>query len=261
MSKKAKRRQKQKQKRESGLEKVFFDAAASGDIDTVRQCIEEQGQKVDAKKAASELHPECMTPLLLACKHGRLKMVKFLVEDASADSDATDTNGCTALMIACLCGYRDIASFLLDNGSANAVHARASADGKTALMFACERGHAAIARLLVEKGADVNAGDERGSTALIAASIMGHLDTVKFLVEDAGADVNVTDADGDSALAQSGGNGHEDVASFLLAHGATKDFFVSALLGDLEAVTKAVEEDGQVGRQSGPCRACHSPLS
>ena len=43
--------------------------------------------------------------------------------------------------------------------------------------------------MLIEKGADVNAQDKKGGTALIKASEHGHTDLTELLI-NAGADVN-----------------------------------------------------------------------
>jgi ankyrin repeat protein len=63
------------------------------------------------------------------------------------------------------------ARFLLERGAdANA----ADDDGETALMCACESDSLPVARLLVELGgADVNAVDGKGQTALLYASDAG----------------------------------------------------------------------------------------
>ena len=43
--------------------------------------------------------------------------------------------------------------------------------------------------MLIEKGADVNATDSKGNTALHAAAVLGNEDSMKVLIS-AGADVN-----------------------------------------------------------------------
>ncbi len=52
---------------------------------------------------------------------------------------------------------------------------------------------------IIHAGADVNANDDNGDTALIIASENGYTDIMKILL-DAGADVNVKNKDGDTAL-------------------------------------------------------------
>jgi ankyrin repeat protein len=71
--------------------------------------------------------------------------------------------------------------------------------GKTALMWACEYGYKEIAELLIEKGADLNAQDKYGLTALIYATKWSQKEVVKLLLEK-GADMNIKDKDGRTAL-------------------------------------------------------------
>ena len=52
---------------------------------------------------------------------------------------------------------------------------------------------------MVEKGADINAQEDIGRTALMNASYNRHLKIVKFLIEN-GADVNIKNNDGKTAL-------------------------------------------------------------
>lgn len=60
--------------------------------------------------------------------------------------------------------------------------------GQTALMNAARDGQASIVRLLVARGADLNHHAKYGLTALMLAVIRGHTEVVRVLVE-AGADL------------------------------------------------------------------------
>ena len=71
----------------------------------------------------------------------------------------------------------------------------------------------------LDKGADVNAEDLRGYTALMAASDTGQLKAVKVLV-DKGADINAEDVNGRTALFQASKYGDKQVVDFLKARGA-----------------------------------------
>tara|TARA_B100000579_G_C22593386_1_gene739130 strand:- start:27 stop:815 length:789 start_codon:yes stop_codon:yes gene_type:complete len=71
--------------------------------------------------------------------------------------------------------------------------------GITALHWAAERGYEEIVKALVKAGADVNAKESAGWTALHYAGLCGFADIVQALVI-AGADVNATDNDGWTAL-------------------------------------------------------------
>lgn len=71
-------------------------------------------------------------------------------------------------------------------------------DGNTALMSAAGNRHTEIANALIKAGADVNAKINDGRTALMLAADQGHTETVNALIE-AGAD-DLTDNAGKTAL-------------------------------------------------------------
>ncbi len=82
---------------------------------------------------------------------------------------------------------------------------------------AAGRGDPAVVEALLAKGADVNAKDESGITALMWAS--GHLDVVQALLAE-GADVNAKRNDGLTLLMQASQLGHLDVVQALIDRGA-----------------------------------------
>lgn len=59
----------------------------------------------------------------------------------------------------------------------------ASIDGRPPLHYAADYGQADVLRYLIDKGADVNAKDKYGISALLAAIWEGHTACVKLMVE------------------------------------------------------------------------------
>jgi ankyrin repeat protein len=98
---------------------------------------------------------------------------------------------------------------------------------------AAGRGDLAAVEALLAKGADVNAKDAFGMTALEAASETGHLDVVQALI-DRGADVNAKDNGGLTALIRASLLGHLDVVQALIAKGA--DVNAKTTIGGLTAL-------------------------
>jgi ankyrin repeat protein len=93
--------------------------------------------------------------------------------------------------------------------------------GITPLMYAALYGDAASARLLLDAGADPNARNDAGATALMWA--VDDLETTRMLLERR-ADPNARSMDGRSALVLAAGrNGAGDVVKVLLDFGATVD--------------------------------------
>ena len=113
-------------------------------------------------------------------------------------------------------GNKETVEKLLKEGAD--VNAKNS-EGYTALELASRNGHTEIVSMLLEKGADVNAKTNEGITALIRASEKGHTETVARLLEK-GADVNAKDSDGWTALMWASRNGHTETVTILLEEGA-----------------------------------------
>ena len=105
-------------------------------------------------------------------------------------------------------------------GVVNPYAALSQAEKNTALLLEAARdGHAEVVRLLLAAGADVNAQNQFGYTALMGAAFHGHFEVVRLLLA-AGADVNTQDQGGSTALILAAINGHAEVVRLLLAAGA-----------------------------------------
>ncbi|HVF28783.1 MAG TPA: tetratricopeptide repeat protein [Pyrinomonadaceae bacterium] len=89
------------------------------------------------------------------------------------------------------------------------------------LILAAARGSAETINSLLKSGADVNAKDKFGQTALIYAAGHGYADVVKALLV-AGADVNAASNRGVTALKLAQANGHREVTKLLKQAGATR---------------------------------------
>jgi ankyrin repeat protein len=76
-----------------------------------------------------------------------------------------------------------------------------------------------VVALLLEHGADVDAKDSRGQTALLTAAWHGFAEVTRLLI-DHGADVNVINSEGDTALRIATRERHHDVVAMLEFSGA-----------------------------------------
>jgi|GEM_PF-4202205 len=117
---------------------------------------------------------------------------------------------------------------LLEKGAdANAKNNR----GITALMYAAWYDHPESCALLVENGADVNAADTHGQTALMYAAQGGETRTCMVLIEK-GADINAKDEDGKTPLMWARavtGLMHFKRAAFLVIMGHLHGFMAKGL--------------------------------
>jgi hypothetical protein len=92
-------------------------------------------------------------------------------------------------------------------------------DGITALFFASQEGHLEVVReLLQHNEVDVNLTRDTGATALYTASQNGHVDIVHALLQHGKVDVNRWFHTGSTALYVACQNGHVKVVRALLQH-------------------------------------------
>ncbi len=91
------------------------------------------------------------------------------------------------------------------------------------LFYASLLGYTRIVEYFLNKGADIDAQNKDGVTALYAASHDGHVDTVEFLLNKE-ANIERLTTKGVNALYISVANGHFNVVNLLLSYGANRDF-------------------------------------
>ena len=87
-------------------------------------------------------------------------------------------------------------------------------DGETALHWAACSGKVDIATFLIENGADVDAKSNYGKTALHWAAFFGHVDVAKILIEN-GVNVNVKNKNNDTAVEVAIRYGHHQIAELI----------------------------------------------
>ena len=141
------------------------------------------------------------------------------VLDAGVDINARIDNydGGTALSMASYSGHTDIVAKLLERGAnVNAI----DNNGSTALFqasvsFDLERGEPEVVAMLLDAGADVNVKKPDGRTALQMASWYGHMEVVEILLEQPGIDVNAQDNRGNTALQHAINKGHIEIVELL----------------------------------------------
>jgi ankyrin repeat protein len=88
------------------------------------------------------------------------------------------------------------------------------------LIGAASRGDTPGVLALLQRGASINAQDERGRTAIMAATYGNHVETVRALVQ-AGADVNIRDTMLNNPFLYAGAEGYLDILKIIHAAGAS----------------------------------------
>jgi ankyrin repeat protein len=193
-----------------------------------------------------------LTPLEHACgrdKANALVLAQLLISKGAL-VNATNVTGFTIepLDWAVTTDNLDLVNLLLEHGAVIEEHCLATA---------ADRGDADIAEVLIAHGANANAKDKGGNTALHSAAWSGQEDVMKVLLAhgadpdpkcsdgrtplidaagsgasrhgkgcvelllDRGANVNATDGDGETPLHKAAYYGNSDVVELLLAHGAS----------------------------------------
>ncbi|MCR4623430.1 MAG: ankyrin repeat domain-containing protein [Alphaproteobacteria bacterium] len=164
------------------------------------------------------------TPLLSVLNDKRIRRVKYdLVKrllESGANVNASSGRGITALHLAVLQGYAEIAELLIEHGA----NVNASDDnGDTALLSVLKNKRILVillmhdlVKLLLKFDADVKASNDRGITALHLAAQEGYAEIAELLIKH-GANVNAESEDGRTPLFFA-----ENVktAELLIEHGA-----------------------------------------
>ena len=177
-------------------------------------------------------------PTLYATYYGHLKLVKYLVKNG-VTMDVTgvryrhhysrvinhvlDQNK-TPLIHASEKGYTDLALYLVGEQKVN-VNVKDDY-GYTALAYALRHGHIDIVKYLLDNGATIS-GDKvetEEPTPLSIATRNGHLNLVKYLVEERGAKMDGTFEDGNMTLLMYAScNGYLDIVKYLVEKGVKID--------------------------------------
>ena len=209
---------------------ALLNAAQSGNVSETRALI--------ARGADVNYPTRYKTALMLAAGEGHAEVVDLLLANGAQLNTNTDEG--TALMEAVKSGRVEIVKRLLAAGAdVNAVHRTGDL---TLLMAARQRSYrtpaaepsAELLQLLLDHKADPNATDKWGVTALMSANTAAK---VKLLVAG-GANLEAKDKEGETALIKAASRGDVAVVGALLENGAnvntTDNKGSSALLSSLD---------------------------
>lgn len=203
----------------------IIEAVKRGDAEKVRQLLA-QGADPNARETQAPIRyglwmrlidvpePLAKTALILAAGADRRDIVKILL-DNGADVNATASWGETALT--CAVGRQsdlEIAKLLIARGA----DVNRWGFEPPLTVAACEE-RVDLVRLLLDNGADVNAIDEAGYTALMEPAELGYSEIVNTLIA-AGIDVNAREREGRTALSFARERHQTAVADILVRVGA-----------------------------------------
>jgi ankyrin repeat protein len=188
----------------------IHELAQKGDLDGIKALIEKDPELVDARDQDGR------TALHWACRGVHLDVVKYLVEKG-ANVDAEDANRVVPLHSLATRNNAQGIAILVDKGAnVDAV----SYGGNTALHYAGMSDAANAVEILMAAGADLEIKEDYGRTPLIlCARERGGPKTIKLFLEG-GADVDARDKFGASALDLAAWRGKKEVVDLLLDAGA-----------------------------------------
>jgi uncharacterized protein len=144
---------------------------------------------------------------------------------AGADPDARDADGTPATMLATRGGHAGALRTLLD--------AEADVDAQDAtldnpMLYAGREGLLDIVRIANDAGADPTITNRYGGVTLIPASERGHVEIVRYLLNESDVDVDHVNDLGWTALLEAillsdGGPRHQEIVGLLIDNGADVD--------------------------------------
>ncbi|XP_022906707.1 ankyrin repeat domain-containing protein 17 isoform X2 [Onthophagus taurus] len=233
---------------------ALMEASMDGHVEVARLLLD-SGAQVNMPTDSFE------SPLTLAACGGHVDLALLLIE-RGANIEEVNDEGYTPLMEAAREGHEEMVSLLLSQG-AN-INAQTDETQETALTLACCGGFTEVADFLLKAGADIDLG---ASTPLMEAAQEGHLELVKYLLEN-NATVHAQTQTGDTALSYACENGHTDVADLLLQYGADLEheseggrtpLMKACRAGHLCTVQFLISKGADVRRQTS--NNDHTPLS
>lgn len=169
-------------------------------------------------------------PIIVAALNNRLEIAKTLIAQG-ADVNLHEVGGMSALGEAVRGGHTKMAALLLDHGADPNIKMAGQLDvgafkERSPLMIAASNGFYAIAQALIMKGANVNAKDERGNTALSLAAKADQVEIAQLLL-DAKASPETEVESGFTPLALAAMEGNMELVELLLRAGANPNYELS----------------------------------
>ncbi|XP_071114827.1 uncharacterized protein [Haliotis cracherodii] len=155
------------------------------------------------------------TPLMCACRHGKLETAKEL-KRRHAVLDAVDQENNSCLHLAAMKGHVPTAEWLLQTGATvNCVNSLL----KTPLMYAIQNSHTDMVTFLMNNGADIQMVDNKRRTSLHVAAKSGIFHLVQLCL---GVDHNIDSLtkDGWTPIMVACQQGHMDIVEELVKKGA-----------------------------------------
>jgi ankyrin repeat protein len=206
----------------------LFAAVTTGDADRVGEMLDRQPELLSGRDERG------VSAILTAVYHGRANIAALFcdrgatldvfeasalgkldrVRELAAEANDTSADGFQPLGLACFFGQTAVAEFLIREAGADVHVASKNQMRVQPIHAAAARRQAGLIRLLLARGADPNARQHLGYTALHAAAQNGDLATVDALIAG-GADPSIANDEGKTAADFAAAAGHGELAARL----------------------------------------------
>ena len=194
----------------SDTEKQLIGLCTNANLPALKDFITKQRLNPSEVKDSSGF-----TLLHLACQHGHLDIVQYLIKDQNCSPETTTPNGHTPLHIACKSGHLHVVKYLITDHKCNP-HCTDN-DGYTPLHATSESGNIETVKYLItEQGCDPQVSDNIGNTPLHYASESGHLDIVQYLITEFNCEPQKSNSRGSIPLHFACKGGQTAVARYLI---------------------------------------------
>ncbi|KAF0719424.1 Aste57867_1057 [Aphanomyces stellatus] len=155
------------------------------------------------------------TALNIACQNGHESSAKLLLGLCGVDATLADKDGDAPLLMASYSGLDAVVESLLERVGICQIDIP-NKSGRRPLSFAAAGNHVNLIRLYLQNGVNINATDEMGDTALHWASKMKSTDAVQELLQHVNVNVNIQNKDGWTPLLLASAAGHNAIVTALL---------------------------------------------
>ena len=158
--------------KKTGAKEDIFTHSVSGNADSLKA-------RLQAGEKANEYNPYGTPALVYAAGFGRTECVRVLLEHGAAVEIVHRDTGITPVMAVLKSDIPDKAEILHLLAKGGPDLNRVTTSGERPIVVAAEQQEHEVVRLLAELGADINARDAKGATAL---SYVTDIETEKFLL-------------------------------------------------------------------------------
>ena len=187
-------------------------ACSSGHLSVVRMLVSEFEADTSLRNGEND------TAVSKAAEGGHVETVQALITELGCSPMVTGYKGRSLLHEACRSGSIKLTEMLITCTSFNLDILSTDDSGNTPLHMASLCGHKELARLLINKyNCPIGTKDKNKQTPLHKACSSGHLTLVRLLILEFKADVNVTDHQSSTPLCLAALGGHENIVQTLIS--------------------------------------------